>query len=79
MYLLSLRIIIRNLVPESIPNNNNMKNTDEKVILKEHANRYTCEGRLSNFNLLKKPDRKVIDKKYAMSFSEFKKLNLTRL
>jgi len=63
----------------SIPNNNNMKNTDEKVILKEHANRYTCEGRLSNFNLLKKPDRKVIDKKYAMSFSEFKKLNLTRL
>lgn len=63
----------------SIPNNNNIKNADEKVILKEHANRYTCEGRLSNFNLLKKPDRKVVDKKYAMSFSEFKKLKLTRL
>ena len=63
----------------SIPNNNNMKNNDEKVILKENANRYTCEGRLSNFNFLKKPDRKVVDKKYAMSFSEFKKLKLTHL
>lgn len=63
----------------SIPNNNNAKKSDEKVVLKEHANRYTCEGRISNFNFLKKPDRKVIDKKYAMSFSEFKKLQLTRL
>jgi hypothetical protein len=56
----------------SIPNNN-MKKSDENVILKENANRYTCEGRLVNFSILKKPDRKVIDKKYAMSFSEFKK------
>ena len=61
----------------SIPNNNNtMKKTDENVVLKENANRYTCEGRLANFSILKKPDRKVIDKKYAMTFSEFKKLNL---
>ena len=60
----------------SIPNNNNMKKADEKVILKENANRYTCEGRLANFSFLKKPDRKVIDKKYAMSFADFKKLNL---
>jgi hypothetical protein len=57
----------------SIPNNNNMKKDDEKVILKENANRYTCEGRLSNFSFLKKPDRKVIDKKYAMSFADYKK------
>lgn len=56
----------------SIPNNN-MKKSDENVILKENANRYTCEGRLVNFSILKKPNRKVIDKKYAMSFSEFKK------
>ena len=60
----------------SIPNNNNMKKADEKVVLKENANRYTCEGRLANFSFLKKPDRKVIDKKYAMSFADFKKLNL---
>ena len=45
------------------------------VVLKENANRYTCEGRLANFSFLKKPDRKVIDKKYAMSFADFKKLN----
>jgi hypothetical protein len=57
----------------SIPNNNNMKKADEKVVLKENANRYTCEGRIANFNFLKKPDRKVIDKKYAMSFADFKK------
>ena len=58
----------------SIPNNNNnMKNSSENVILKENSNRYTCEGRMSNFSILKKPDRKVIDKKYAMSFADFKK------
>lgn len=57
----------------SIPNNNNMKKADEKVVLKENANRYTCEGRLANFSFLKKPDRKVIDKKYAMSFADYKK------
>jgi len=60
----------------SIPNNNNMKKADENVVLKENSNRYTCEGRLANFNFLKKPDRKVIDKKYAMSFADYKKLNL---
>ena len=59
----------------SIPNNN-MKKSDENVILKENANRYTCEGRLVNFSILKKPSRKVIDKKYAMSFADYKKLNL---
>jgi hypothetical protein len=60
----------------SIPNNNNMKKSDENVVLKENSNRYTCEGKLANFSILKKPTRKVIDKKYAMTFAEFKKLNL---
>ena len=60
----------------SIPNNNNVKKADEKVILKENANRYTYEGKLANFSFLKKPDRKIIDKKYAMSFADYKKLNL---
>lgn len=56
----------------SIPNNN-VKKADEKVILKENANRYTCEGKIANFSFLKKPDRKIIDKKYAMSFADYKK------
>jgi len=60
----------------SIPNNNNVKKADEKTILKENANRYTCEGKIANFSFLKKPDRKIIDKKYAMSFADYKKLNL---
>jgi len=59
----------------SIPNNS-VKKSDEKTILKENANRYTCEGKIANFSFLKKPDRKIIDKKYAMSFADYKKLNL---
>jgi hypothetical protein len=61
----------------SIPNNTgaNSKATDNsKVILKDNANRYTCEGRMSNFSFLKKTKREVVDKKYAMSFADFKKL-----
>ena len=58
----------------SIPNSNSSsKATDNKVILKENANRYTCEGRMSNFSFLKKPKREAVDKKYAMSFADFKK------
>jgi hypothetical protein len=57
----------------SIPNTNTSKAT-EKVILKDNANRYTCEGRMSNFSFLKKTKREVVDKKYAMSFADFKKL-----
>jgi len=48
--------------------------TSEKQLLKENANRYTWEGRLTNFCPLKKIDRKVIDKKLAMTYAEFKKL-----
>jgi len=47
----------------------------EKILLKEKANRFTYEGKLINFNFLKKIDRKVVDKKYNLSFSDFKKIN----
>jgi hypothetical protein len=57
----------------NLPNVNNVAN--EKKVLKEHANRYTYEGRLSNFSILKKIDRKIIDKKYAMTFADFKRMN----
>ena len=42
------------------------------LIVKEHANRYSYEGKMANFSFLKKVDRKVVDKKYAMSFAEFR-------
>ena len=49
--------------------------TNEKILLKENANRYTYEGKISNFNFLKKIERKVVDKKFAISFADFKKMN----
>jgi hypothetical protein len=59
----------------SIPNNKVTEtNNNEKVLLKENANRYSYEGKLSNFSFLKKIDRKVIDKKYGMTFADFKRL-----
>jgi hypothetical protein len=60
----------------SIPTNKTLtaEQEKEKVLLKEKANRYTYEGKISNFSFLKKIDRKVVDKKYGMTFSDFKKL-----
>jgi hypothetical protein len=46
----------------------------EKQLLKENANRYTWEGRLTNFCPLKKIDRKILDKKLAMTYADFKKM-----
>lgn len=47
----------------------------EKILLKEHANRYTYEGKIVNFKILKPIERKVVDKKYAMTFADFKRIN----
>jgi hypothetical protein len=59
----------------SIPNQKlEEKQANEKILLKEKANRYTYEGKMANFSFLKKVSRKVVDKKYAMSFADFKKM-----
>lgn len=58
----------------SIPNKFTEKQANEKVLIKERANRYTYEGKFVNFNFLKKVDRKVVDKKFALSFADFKQL-----
>ena len=59
----------------SIPNQNlSEKQANEKVLLKEKANRYTYDGKMANFSFIKKVDRKLTNKKYAMSFAEFKKM-----
>lgn len=52
----------------------NIQESDKPIILKENANRYSCEGKLINFSFLKKVDKKVVDKRYAMNFSDFKKM-----
>ena len=40
------------------------------------ANRYTYQGKIANFNFLKKPDKKLVNKKLALSFADYKKLNI---
>jgi len=57
----------------SIPNNKVVKNDNEPVLLKEKANHYTYEGKFANFNILKKVSRKNVDKKYSLTFADFKK------
>lgn len=59
----------------SIPNKSVVENKEnEKILLKERANRYTYEGKFANFNFLQKIERKVFNKKLGLSFSDFKKL-----
>jgi len=41
------------------------------------ANRYTHQGKIANFNFLKKPDKKLINKKLSLTFSDYKKLNIS--
>ena len=64
----------KNSIPNNLMKNTESGNNNEKVLLKENANRYSYEGKLSNFNFLKKVDRKVVDKKYGMTFADFKRL-----
>jgi len=44
------------------------------ITIKEKTNRYTYEGKLANFSFLKKVDKKLVDKKYTLKFSDFKKI-----
>lgn len=44
------------------------------VLLKDRINRFSYQGKFNNFSILKKIDRKLVDKKFAMTFAEFKKL-----
>ena len=62
------------LPPQIKANLPNVNQTSGKQLLKENANRYTWEGRLSNFSLLKKVDKKIVDKNLSLSFSDFKRM-----
>jgi len=62
----------------SIPNRATMENKEnEKVLLKERANRYAYGGKIVNFNFLQKVEKKVFNSKLGVSFAEFKKMNKT--
>ncbi len=58
----------------SIPNKNIIEVKDnEKILLKERANRYTYDGKFANFQFLKKVEKKVFNKRLGVSFADFKK------
>ena len=68
-------------VNSAAPPKNNIQtvktdNKDEKIILKENANRYSYQGKMNNFSVMKKIDKKLVNKKYSMSFADFKKYQL---
>lgn len=56
----------------------NGKENNGKLLLKENANRYSYQGKFCNFNFLKKIDKKIVDKKYALTFADFKKMNMNK-
>ena len=57
----------------SQPQNQNQQSS--KALLKENANRYTHNGRFSNFMILKTVNRNVVDKKYALSYKDYKMIS----
>ena len=48
-------------------------NEDKKILLKEKANRYSYQGKIANCNFIKKVDKKLVNKRYGLSFADFKK------
>ena len=64
----------------SIPNKAlTEKQENEKILLKDRANRYTYEGKFANFSFLKKADKKIFDNRLGISFSDFKKMQTNKL
>jgi X-linked retinitis pigmentosa GTPase regulator len=62
------------LPPQVRANLPNVNASSETMLLKENSNRYTWEGRIANLSILKKVERKHVDKNYEMSFADFKRL-----
>ena len=65
----------RSLPPQIKATVQNISQSSEKRLLKENANRYTWEGRLTGFCPLKKIDKKVVNKQLSMTYADFKKMS----
>ena len=52
--------------------------TSVKQLLKENANRYTWEGRLTGFSPLKRVDMTIVDKNLSLSYADFKKTQTSK-
>lgn len=68
---LNMAIPPKNNIPNRLVNE---KKENEKILLKERANRYTYEGKIANFNFLQKIERKIFNKKLDLSFADFKNM-----
>jgi hypothetical protein len=76
---LNLNVVNKGKNSKQMYTNTNTKNqsiSNDKYIIKENANRYTHSGKFANLNFLKKIDRKVVDKNYALSYKDFIKAKL---
>lgn len=49
-----------------------------KKLIEKKTNRYTSMGRYSNFKMIKTVDKKIVDKNYSISFSDFKKMTTNK-
>jgi len=49
-----------------------------KKLIEKKTNRYTSLGRYSNFKMIKSVDKKIVDKNYSISFSDFKKMTTNK-
>jgi hypothetical protein len=61
------------LPPQVRANLPNVNASSDTMLLKENSNRYTWEGRIANLSILKKVERKHVDKNYELSFADFKR------
>jgi hypothetical protein len=52
------------------------KDKNRKIILKDNANRYSCQGKIHNFSIIKKPEKRLLSKKCTMTFAMFKQQSL---
>lgn len=53
--------------------NTNTNTTTNSFCIKERSNHYIYAGKMSEFSFLKKPDKKLFNKKLTVSFKDFKK------
>ena len=53
-----------------------IKEGNSKLVIKEKINKYINKGKITNFEFIKKVDKKLVCKNYSLKFSDFKKLNL---
>uniref|UniRef100_A0A6C0LL93 Uncharacterized protein n=1 Tax=viral metagenome TaxID=1070528 RepID=A0A6C0LL93_9ZZZZ len=67
---------IQNIPPPRNGSNVRVENKDTIIVIKEEANRYSHQGKMVNFNFLKKIDKKIVNKKLALSFADFKAMNI---